>query len=229
MRNAVLALFVLSVTFVSRPSAQTPPPAGRVIASAVQRQWDTIRRYIAQSAELMPEANYNFKPAGVAPEVRTFGAILAHAAGASYVYCAAARGVDSPQGEGEFEKNATTRAAIVKAVNDALTYCDTLYSSYTDAQLSEMGNAAFGSGKATRIAALLGNVSHLNEHYGNLVTYFRAKGMIPPSSLGGGNQAQWNQAEIDDGRDTSASTSAVWPGVALRATSACDTMPRHLS
>jgi hypothetical protein len=26
------------------------------------------------------------------------------------------------------------------------------------------------------------NVGHLNEHYGNLVTYFRIKGMVPPSS-----------------------------------------------
>jgi len=27
----------------------------------------------------------------------------------------------------------------------------------------------------------------MNEHYGNLVTYFRAKGIVPPSSRGGGN------------------------------------------
>jgi hypothetical protein len=37
-------------------------------------------------------------------------------------------------------------------------------------------------GKAPRVQALLGNIGHLNEHYGNLVTYFRANGMVPPSS-----------------------------------------------
>ena len=33
-----------------------------------------------------------------------------------------------------------------------------------------------------RAGALLGNIGHLNEHYGNLVTYMRMKGVVPPSS-----------------------------------------------
>jgi hypothetical protein len=37
-------------------------------------------------------------------------------------------------------------------------------------------------GKGTRAQALMGNIGHLNEHYGNLVTYFRIKGIVPPSS-----------------------------------------------
>lgn len=40
----------------------------------------------------------------------------------------------------------------------------------------------FGMGKGTRASALPGNVGHLNEHYGNLLTYFRIKGLVPPSS-----------------------------------------------
>jgi hypothetical protein len=43
-------------------------------------------------------------------------------------------------------------------------------------------NPPFGTQKITRAEALIGNVGHLNEHYGNLVTYFRIKGMVPPSS-----------------------------------------------
>jgi hypothetical protein len=37
-------------------------------------------------------------------------------------------------------------------------------------------------GKGARIKALFDNVGHLNEHYGNLVTYFRMNGMVPPTS-----------------------------------------------
>ena len=33
-----------------------------------------------------------------------------------------------------------------------------------------------------RAQRLIGNAGHLQEHYGNLVTYFRIKGMVPPSS-----------------------------------------------
>jgi hypothetical protein len=35
---------------------------------------------------------------------------------------------------------------------------------------------------------LLDNVAHLNEHYGNIVTYLRLKGHVPPSTArSGGN------------------------------------------
>jgi hypothetical protein len=28
----------------------------------------------------------------------------------------------------------------------------------------------------------MGNVGHLNEHYGNIVTYLRINGIVPPTS-----------------------------------------------
>jgi spore coat protein CotF len=34
-----------------------------------------------------------------------------------------------------------------------------------------------------RVMVLLDDVSHLNEHYGNIVTYMRIKGHVPPSTL----------------------------------------------
>ena len=40
---------------------------------------------------------------------------------------------------------------------------------------------AFGS-MQPRLMVLAFNNSHLNEHYGNLVTYMRLKGIVPPSS-----------------------------------------------
>ena len=35
-----------------------------------------------------------------------------------------------------------------------------------------------------RANPLINNLAHNNEHYGNLVTYMRAKGLVPPSSEG---------------------------------------------
>ena len=127
----------------------------------------------------MTEANYAFKPT---ESVRTFGQILAHVAGASYVFCSAAKGEKTPFSEDHFEKTATTRAAIIKAVQDSNTYCDGVIASLTDAKAAEMIDLPFGMGKAPRAQALIFNSGHLMEHYGNLVTYFRIKGMVPPSS-----------------------------------------------
>ena len=40
----------------------------------------------------------------------------------------------------------------------------------------------------TKLGVLAFNTAHGMEHYGNIVTYLRAKGMVPPSSQpGGGN------------------------------------------
>jgi hypothetical protein len=37
-------------------------------------------------------------------------------------------------------------------------------------------------GKGARAGVLMMNTGHVNEHYGNLVTYFRIRGIVPPSS-----------------------------------------------
>jgi hypothetical protein len=37
----------------------------------------------------------------------------------------------------------------------------------------------------TKMAVIAFNTSHLFEHYGNLVTYLRLKGLVPPSSQKG--------------------------------------------
>ena len=39
-----------------------------------------------------------------------------------------------------------------------------------------------GPNEVPAAALLFGNVSHTNEHYGNLVTYMRIKGLVPPST-----------------------------------------------
>jgi len=57
-------------------------------------------------------------------------------------------------------------------------YCDEAYS-VTDAQLAE---AVPQRGVNVRAQALIFNASHTNNHYGNLVTYMRLKGMVPPST-----------------------------------------------
>jgi uncharacterized damage-inducible protein DinB len=172
MRNLVLCVVTLAFT-VSAAEAQNP------VSDSLRSSWNGAKRNIKESAEQMPEENYGFKPVDT---VRTFGEILTHVAGASYVFCAAAKGEKSPFAEDSFEKTATTKAAIVKATNDAIAYCDGAFASITDATAGQMVAAPFGSAQVPRANPLIGQIGHDNEHYGNLVTYFRIKGMVPPSS-----------------------------------------------
>ncbi|MEO7191167.1 MAG: DinB family protein [Vicinamibacterales bacterium] len=177
MKRTIVTMTVAAAILSVGVLAQAP--AANPLTGSVRKTWEGAKLNIVESAQQMPEANYGFKPIAT---VRSFGEILAHTAGSNYVFCSAAKGEKSPHAEGDFEKTATTRAEIMKAVNDSLAYCDGVINSMNDKKLAESVDMPFNMGKATRAEAIIDNVGHLNEHYGNLVTYFRLKGMVPPSS-----------------------------------------------
>jgi uncharacterized damage-inducible protein DinB len=177
MRTCLLVL-PLTLVVAGSVSAQ-PAAAGGAVSQAMRQSWEGANRNIKESAAQMPEADYAFKPVDT---VRTFGQILAHVAGVNYLYCGAATGDKTPRTEDAIEKGATTKADIVKALDASLAYCDAAFAALTDTSAGEAIDMPFGGGKGVRATVLLGNTAHLNEHYGNLVTYFRIKGMVPPSS-----------------------------------------------
>jgi uncharacterized damage-inducible protein DinB len=178
MRRAVGIL--IATVFVAAPAvAQTGGAPANPISQAVTNAWNSAKRNIRESAEQMPEAKYGFKATDA---VKSFGEILAHVAGASYDYCSAAKGEAAPFDEDHFEKTAKTKAQIEKAVNDAIAYCDPVYASLTDQTAAAMVGRPGSTRQSPRASALIGNIAHTNEHYGNLVTYFRLNGMVPPST-----------------------------------------------
>jgi uncharacterized damage-inducible protein DinB len=136
--------------------------------------YTSVKGYILKSAEKMPEENYSFKPS---PEVRNYGAVLGHLADDQYFFCAAAKGEKKGT---SIEKDVTSKADLVGELKKAFAYCDAVYDSLTDATGPTM--MKFGRGERTLSGILNFNVAHDNEHYGNLVTYLRIKGLVPPSS-----------------------------------------------
>ncbi len=180
MRIFVTSLAVICAILLAGPEAAAQSAAGQnPVASGVRTAWEGAKRNITRSAELMAERDYGFRPVET---VRTFGEILAHVAGANYVFCSAAKGEKSPHAEAAFEKTATTRAQIIKVLGESIAYCDAAYAALDDKQAGETVELPFGMGKGARALPLMQNTGHVQEHYGNLVTYFRIKGMVPPSS-----------------------------------------------
>jgi uncharacterized damage-inducible protein DinB len=178
--NVVVGLLAAPAFAQSGRAGQPPSQAtgaGAVLVSLAQNAWAGAKRNIVESADQMPEANYSFKPVDT---VRTFGQILAHVADSNYFYCARSKGEAPPVPDGTLEKTATTKAAIVKALGESVAYCDAVYRSLTAASAAEMVKA--GDNQIPRAQPLFANVSHNVEHYGNLVTYFRMKNMVPPST-----------------------------------------------
>ena len=131
---------------------------------------------VLRAAEQFPESLYSFKPA---PEVRSFGQIIGHVADANRMICAIAAGTRPTMDRANSAENKATKAEIVGALKEANASCDAAYAqSDADAQTPV---SMFGM-NGTRLWALNFNSAHVMEHYGNLVTYMRIKGMVPPSS-----------------------------------------------
>ena len=132
---------------------------------------------VLKSAEEMPEENYSFKPVD---SVRSFGALVAHVADAQYEFCSQVLG-DGTKSPG-IEKNKTSKADIIQGLKDGFAYCDKAYDAMTDAQASAM--IKFFGREMPKLSILDFNNVHTYEHYGNIVTYLRMKGLVPPSSQG---------------------------------------------
>lgn len=183
MRRVVLT--VAAMALLAGPAFAQSGDGGPLSAS-LKRMWDGMKRNISESADKMPAGDYGFRPVGVVEEVRTFGQFLAHVGGAQMSYCGRAMGDRTPEQMkedqtrwGDLEKSGT-KDQIVKALAESIAYCDSVYGAMTDAKLTETIKA--GQNEFPRAQPLIQNISHDNEHYGNLVTYFRAKGMVPPST-----------------------------------------------
>jgi uncharacterized damage-inducible protein DinB len=147
------------------------------LSADVKRAYADVKNNILRSAEKMPEANYDFRPA---PRVRTFGQILGHIAQEQYLYfCAPLKG---EQKSVDIERTKTTKPDLIAALHDSFAYCDSVYDKMTDAQATEIVNT--GGSKSTRLRLLWMNIVHDESHYGNLVTYLRMKGIVPPSTEG---------------------------------------------
>lgn len=179
---AVLALLAAAVPAAAQQPPAAQPPAPVDIATHLKNQHATIKRNLTGAADKMAEADYGFKPSGVAPEVRTYGQFIVHVINANHSYCARAQGTAAKPAMDE--KGTYTKADLVKALNESLAVCDTAHAALTAANAGEMltvqGRA--GATQIARVNPLISNLGHNWEHYGNLVTYLRAKGLVPPSS-----------------------------------------------
>ena len=159
---------------------QTPTPPDLLSQTGTARRtYESIKGYILKSAEKMPAEHFTFQPT---PDVRSFGQVLAHIVDANYLLCSPAAGAPSPNGEvmQKTENDKLDRAAMLAKLNESFALCDKAYANLTDANMNDPVDVM--NSKRPRLGVLWFQISHAFEHYGNLVTYMRLKGIVPPSS-----------------------------------------------
>ena len=144
---------------------------------AVKPLYDRIADLYVKSAELMPEADYAFKPT---EKVRTYGQLIGHIANEHYIFCSAVLGEKDPN-TADYEK-VTSKAELIAALKKSIAYCNT---AYAIPEMKAMESIKLYDNTGSKLWALNYNLTHDSEHYGNIVTYLRIKGLTPPSSQGG--------------------------------------------
>lgn len=182
MKKVLIGTAVLATALAGSACAPAAPPAPAVTldstVASVRAMHDTVTGYVLKAAAMVPEDKYSYQPT---PEVRTMGQLFGHIANASAMFCSTATGTAAPEAP-DAEKLAT-KAEIEAALNAAVTFCNNAFAGVTSDNGSEEVDL-FGT-MHSRVGALAFNNAHNFEHYGNIVTYMRMNGMVPPSSGGG--------------------------------------------
>ena len=176
-------ILALAAAPVGLYSQQPPAASSNPITASEKGVYTLVSGEVVAAAEKMPEQNYSFKPT---PEVRSFGQLVGHVADAQYGFCSMAVGEPSPMKA--IEKTKTSKADLVIALKDAIAYCNKVYAGMTDAQGSQ--TVKMMNYDLARLTVLSVNTAHTDEHYGNMVTYLRLKGIVPPSSEKSASQGQ---------------------------------------
>ncbi len=143
--------------------AQTAP---RTTAQAVRGHFMSVNQRLLTMAKDFPADKYGFK---LKPEMRSFGEVLVHVASGNVYAAKIGKGQKANWDEldpKQYEGKAAIVAMFEKSMNDA------------DAALRKTPDANL----AKSVDPWVDVMEHSAEHYGLLVAYYRANGIVPPES-----------------------------------------------
>lgn len=163
--------FLLLLALACKAHGQTPDAS-----TPFKNFYNYTKQNIIGAAEKMPAEHFGFKPT---LEVRSYAEVIGHIANTNYLACSGLRGEANPQKD-DLEKTLKTKEDAIKAAKASFAYCDVTMNNLTEASLQETFKN--GTRDVPKTSPLLLLIAHSMEHYGNLVTYMRLKGVVPPSS-----------------------------------------------
>ena len=155
------AIIVAAAVFASAPAW-----AQQGAEPVLLKSWNTLGNRVIAMAEDWPAEKYGYRPN---KDVRTFGEILVHFAASNYFFINSALGKsndsfnDDPKG---YDTKAKIVAYVKKSVADGV------------AAMEAGGDV----GAVKNLKWWVGMLEHGGEHYGNLITYYRNNGVVPPVS-----------------------------------------------
>ena len=143
------------------------------------QQLTSAQKEIVPLVEAMPDDQMNFAPAsGEFKGVRSFSLQAMHVGAVLYMVSAGILGEKVPIDVGTSENGPaamTSKAEVVKYLNDAFVYAHKAMTSLTAQNLTASVKSPFGGGETQRGSLAVINVSHVLDHYGQMAVYARMK------------------------------------------------------
>lgn len=185
------AAFVSAVSAQQAPMGRGQAPQPRPlpgIVMEVRAIFNNIKNNITKAADQFPEDKYGWSPT---PDVRTWGGLMSHIVDDNNGACFTLSGdtgtppprLDNAGKPIEAGRN-LKKTDIVKLLAESFARCDKAFDAVNETNMAERN----GNTNRSKFGAVFYDTQHINEHYGNIVTYMRLQGMVPPSSAprGGG-------------------------------------------
>jgi hypothetical protein len=154
------ACIVLMASALAQAQSKTP-----TAAESLGGGFSDVNRKVLAMAKDFPEDKYNFR---LKPEMRTFGEVIVHIASGNAFAARRGRGEKVKWDELD-AKNYPAKADIVALMEKTI--------ADSAATLKQ-----FPEGWQKSLEPFLSVMEHSAEHYGLLVAYYRANGMVPPES-----------------------------------------------
>jgi len=173
-----LTLTALFAAVAVHAASQSAPPPGQKLTLASQAigGYTAIQRDLLEAAELMPEADYLFKPT---PETRPFGQLISHVALTQFRTCSLLQGGQNPKAA-EKEETPRSKAVLIALLKESATFCNPHVTAMTDEGMLQL--VKVGPVEGARGGMLVGLSVHGNEVYGTIAVYLRLKGIVPPTT-----------------------------------------------
>lgn len=162
LRKALYCVSIILLAIVPAVSQSGPKTAPQQLRS----YFTGVDKQILEMAKDFPEDKYDFR---LKPEMRSFGEVIVHVASGNVYAAKAGRGEKVKWDELD-PKNHKTKAAVVALLEKAIADSEATLKGVSDEALSQS------------IEPWLGVLQHSSEHYGLLVAYYRANGLVPPAS-----------------------------------------------
>ena len=135
-------------------------------AEQIRAEYTGVNKKVLEMAKDFPADKYNFR---LKPEMRSFGEVIVHVTSGIAYAAKAGRGEKANWDEID-PKGYKDKAAIVALMEKAVADSEGALKSWTPDKFSKS------------IQPWLDVTEHTAEHYGLLVAYYRANGIVPPES-----------------------------------------------